>query len=123
MKIETFKRTSGIISKHRKENSFHWQYTFISKDLEDVIVCRFYETKARVYCCLWVHGGVDSNGSGQSGGYGYQGRSESLAITLFSAGYITTDIINDGSPEAICAIIATLAKYHGWTGKVFHSHP
>ena len=104
---------------HKEKGFYKSIQVFDMQDnkIKHSIDARFYETKNRIYCCLWVTASKDKaskdwfNGSGYAGGYGYDMESASLADALRNAGFKFDNLSASGrTVEALEA----LADYLGY---------
>lgn len=106
---------------YRKENGFAGGYKVIALDdkgqFVEVVDCRFYQPRERVYCCLWVHGGkVWAAGSDYADGCGYHKASAAADGAIKNAGYILEKSIDGVGDAAIESALTAIAKYHGFNG-------
>ena len=107
-------------AKYRKEKGFYKSiqvFDMQDNKIKHSIDARFYETKSRIYCCVWITAIIDKtnktwySGSGYAGGYGYDMESASLADALRNAGFKFDNL--SGSGRSVSALEA-LADYVGY---------
>ena len=105
---------------YRKEKGFYKSiqvFDMQDNKIKHSIDARFYETKSRIYCCIWITASRDKvniewfNGSGYAGGYGYDMESASLWKALLNAGFKFDNLSASGrTVEALEA----LGEYLGY---------
>lgn len=126
MKAKKISEANGINRNHRKEDHFSREYIFIAKigdKLKDVIRCKFYATKVRLYCCLWIRTETDYvSGSGYAGGYGYHKPSAALSAAIEAAGYELSEDIDGRGDSAMEEALQALACLYGYKGQMFYAH-
>lgn len=125
---------------HRKEDKFDSQMTLVHRTpigLEDAIICRWYFTGTRYYCCVWVkirsfeqfktaripEKGYYANGSDYAGGGGYCKKSASAYGAFVKAGFAFTESFSGRGEEAVRKAMLDIAKKLKLkNATVFHAH-
>lgn len=114
-KAEFVLEPKGINPTHNKDRYFRQQYTGIAAKGDNIdtnVIVRIYETKNRVYACVWVMSPKLEDivrGSAFAGGYGYHMASKAVGDALGNAGFKLKDSIGGKGDGAIVdAIVAVM---------------
>ena len=112
--------------KFRKESKFHSQFSVLDRDTgQEIAISRFYDTEARVYCCLWIRGHKASgSGAGFAGGYGYHKKSAALGRAIRSAGIEMDEGVGGVGEQAMVRALEAIARAVSGKRKFFiiHAH-
>lgn len=109
----------GDIAKNRKERYFGGEISVVAlvrkNEFEQPITVKFYATRARNYCCLWIRcKAVQVSGGGSAGGYGYHRASAAMDAAMRNAGIKPEYDISGRGRNAMLEAIKSMAKELGY---------
>ena len=124
--VATFEPQDNMdVRAHRRSNGFYKQLTVVTADLKQPVICKFYKTELRVYCCFWCMEGnrVICTGSAFASGTDSIYRLERVVVqnALKSAGITLNENIEEAmywaaiaADEAIDEALFAVAREFGY---------
>lgn len=119
-KFETLNNVhkDGNIRSNRKESAFFKSFVGVTYDektktVKVIVDARFYSSRDKVHCCVWVRSEKNDfyvSGGGYADGWGYDKESASMADALENAGLPTKSLDGRGEFAIHSAITEIIEK-------------